>query len=33
VRPALAAPFKALSDDDLAWLGFWLVFRKRAKAS
>jgi len=30
VRPHLAAPFAALSDDDLAWLGFWLVFRKRA---
>ena len=30
VRAALAAPFRALSDDDLAWLGFWLVFRKRA---
>ncbi len=29
VRPRLAAPFRSLSDDDLAWLGFWLVFRKR----
>lgn len=30
VRPALAQPFRQLSDDDLSWLGFWLVFRKRA---
>lgn len=30
VRPILAAPFKALSDQDLSWLGFWLVFRRRA---
>lgn len=29
VRPALAAPFRQLSTDDLTWLGFWLVFRKR----
>lgn len=29
VRPRLAAPFRGLPDEDLAWLGFWLVFRKR----
>lgn len=29
VRPRLAAPFRRLSDEDLASLGFWLVFRKR----
>jgi SAM-dependent methyltransferase len=28
VRPHLASPFKALSDDDLSWLGFWLIGRK-----
>ena len=28
VRPYLASPFKPLSDDDLSWLGFWLVCRK-----
>lgn len=28
VRPYLAAPFKRLSDEDLAWLGFWLVLQK-----
>ncbi len=28
VRPDLARPFKALSDEDLSWLGFWLVCRK-----
>jgi SAM-dependent methyltransferase len=28
VRPHLAAPFRDLSDEDLAWLGFWLVCRK-----
>jgi len=26
----LAEPFRALDDEDLAWLGFWLVFRRRA---
>lgn len=29
VRPHLAAPFRHLADEDLAWLGFWLVARKR----
>lgn len=29
VRPLLAEPFRALGDEDLAWLGFWLVFRRR----
>ncbi len=28
VRPLLAAQFQGISDDDLACLGFWLVFRK-----
>jgi len=28
VRPDLAAPFKDLSEEDLSWLGFWLVCRK-----
>ena len=28
VRPHLAGPFKAISDEELAWLGFWLVCRK-----
>ncbi|MHB0974334.1 MAG: class I SAM-dependent methyltransferase [Thiobacillus sp.] len=28
VRPDLAAPFMKLPDDDLSWLGFWLVCRK-----
>lgn len=28
VRPQLAEPFKSLSDEDLSWLGFWLVCRK-----
>jgi hypothetical protein len=28
VRPHLAAPFRDLSDEDLAWLGFWMVCRK-----
>ncbi|MHB1083834.1 MAG: methyltransferase domain-containing protein [Thiobacillus sp.] len=28
IRPDLARPFKALSDEDLSWLGFWLVCRK-----
>jgi SAM-dependent methyltransferase len=29
VRPYLARPFKALPDEDLSWLGFWLIARKR----
>lgn len=29
VRAALASTFRTLSDEDLAWLGFWLVMRKR----
>jgi SAM-dependent methyltransferase len=29
VRPKLASPFRTVSDDDLRWLGFWLLFRKR----
>jgi len=29
VRSSLSAPFDAVSDEDLRWLGFWLVFRKR----
>lgn len=33
VRPVLAVPFKGLHDDDLAWLGFWLVMRKGAEAA
>jgi SAM-dependent methyltransferase len=28
IRPELATPFKQLSDEDLSWLGFWLVCRK-----
>lgn len=28
VRPHLASPFRSLSDDDLSWLGFWLIGRK-----
>ncbi len=28
VRPALAPEFQAISDEDLSWLGFWLVMRK-----
>ena len=28
IRPELAEPFKRLSDEDLSWLGFWLVCRK-----
>lgn len=30
VRPDLARPFRELSDEDLSWLGFWLVCRKPA---
>jgi hypothetical protein len=29
VRPRLAGVFRNLSDEDLRWLGFWLVFRKK----
>jgi SAM-dependent methyltransferase len=32
VRPLLHPAFAALSDEDLAWLGCWLVFRKREPA-
>jgi hypothetical protein len=28
VRPKLAAPFRALNDQDLSWLNFWLICRK-----
>jgi len=28
VRARLAPPFRDTSDEDLAWLGFWLVARK-----
>jgi len=28
VRPELATPFKDLSEEELSWLGFWLVCRK-----
>jgi SAM-dependent methyltransferase len=28
VRPHLARPFRGLSDEDLSWLGFWLVCEK-----
>lgn len=31
VRPLLAAPFRHLGDDDLRWLGFWLVLRKLSR--
>lgn len=30
VRPLLSVPFRGLSDEDLSWLGFWLVFKKRS---
>lgn len=29
VRSRVAAPFRDVSDEDLRWMGFWLVFRKR----
>jgi hypothetical protein len=29
-RPYLAEEFRGLSDEDLSWLGFWLVFAKAA---
>ncbi|MHB1360712.1 MAG: methyltransferase domain-containing protein [Rhodocyclaceae bacterium] len=28
VRPALATPFRKVGDEQLAWQGFWLAFRK-----
>lgn len=31
VRPHLAAPFRAVSDDDLSWLGFWLICDKTTR--
>jgi hypothetical protein len=27
VREHLAAPFRGIADEDLTWLGFWLVCR------
>jgi hypothetical protein len=30
VRPQLAAPFRTVSDQDLRWLGFWLVMRRQS---
>lgn len=33
VRPHLARPFRGLSDEDLAWLGFWLICEKPRRAS
>lgn len=30
IRPCLARPFRDLGDEDLAWLGFWMVVRKKA---
>src|SRR3569833_1790239 len=30
VRPRLAAPIRTLSDEDLSWLGFWLLVRKES---
>lgn len=32
VRPSLARRFRDLSDEDLSWLGFWLVCRKPASS-
>ncbi|PWB56138.1 MAG: methyltransferase type 12 [Nitrosomonadales bacterium] len=32
VRPYLAEPFRAVSDSDLSWLGFWLVCDKTTQA-
>lgn len=29
IRPHLAKPFCNISDEDLSWLGFWLVFTKQ----
>lgn len=31
IRPYLARPFRQLSDEDLSWLGFWLVCRRPAE--
>ena len=28
IRPYLAQPFRGLSDEDLTWLGFWLICEK-----
>jgi SAM-dependent methyltransferase len=28
IRPDLAKPFRELSEEDLSWLAFWLVYRK-----
>lgn len=28
IRPTLATPFRQVSDEQLAWQGFWLAFRK-----
>ena len=33
VRPQLAPEFRHLSDEDLAWLGFWLVFDKTGRGA
>jgi SAM-dependent methyltransferase len=33
VRPVLAEPFAGLREEDLAWLGFWLVLRMPAEAA
>lgn len=32
VRRHLAAPFKDISDQDLSWLGFWIVLKKNKSA-
>jgi hypothetical protein len=31
VRPHLAEPLRGISEEDLAWLGFWLVCRRARK--
>lgn len=31
IRPTLASPFRNTSDQDLSWLGLWMVLRKRAE--
>lgn len=31
VRPHLASPFRDISDEDLSWLGFWMVLRKSSQ--
>lgn len=33
VRKLLAAPFQDLADQDLSWLGFWLLIRKRGPST